>query len=119
MDAMTGFEEKKSLVVGSCIISEKGVMGVIGERSVEEELSALKKPLSMLLKSFSDKTESADDLVELRSAEILRISGALRAWTLVVLISSVGSEIFARLIVPGVYRTLQLRGREGSSVPRV
>lgn len=117
VDAMTGFEEKKSFVVASCIISEKGVMGVSGERSEVEELSAVKKPLSMLLKSLSELTESAEEFVEPRSAEVLRISGAFRAWTLVVLMSSVGSEIFARLIVPGAYRTLQLR--EASSLPRV
>lgn len=102
VDVMTGFEEKKSLVAGSDIMSEKGVMGVSGERSVEEELSALKKPLSVLLKSLSEEMEAAEELDEDDSAETLRISGALRAWTLVVLMSSVGREILARLMVPGV-----------------
>lgn len=92
-------------------------MGVIGERSEVEELSAVRKPLSMLLKSLSELMESADEVDEAMSAEVLRMSGAFRACTLVVLMSSVGSEIFARLIVPGVYRTLQLRGV--SSLPRV
>lgn len=98
-DAVAGLVEKKSLVVGS---SENGVKGVIGERSLEEELSALKKPLSILLKSLSEATEAADELDEDDSAEALRMSGAFNAWTLVVLMSSVGSEILVRSMVPGV-----------------
>lgn len=77
--ATTGLEEKKSFVLGSCIISEKGVMGVIGDRSEVEELSAVKKPLSMLLKSLSELIESADELDESKSAEVLRMSGAFSA----------------------------------------
>lgn len=78
-DVTIGFEEKKSFVAGSCIISENGVMGVRGERSLDDELSALRKPLSMLLKSLSDATEAADEPEEDVSAESLRISGAFRA----------------------------------------
>lgn len=114
-DVTSGFEEKKSFVAASCIISENGVMGVIGDKSVEEELSALKKLLSMLLKSLSEATEAADEPEESVSAENFRISGALRAWTFVVLMSSVGSEILARFMVPGRYWTLQLRGPAGCS----
>ena len=99
-------------------MSEKGVSGVMGLRSQDEELSALKKPLSMLEKSLSLWLwiESEEELLD--SAEVLRMSGALRASTLVVESSSVGREILARLIVPGAYLTVQDRGRAVSS-PRV
>lgn len=86
----------------SDIISENGVIGVMGERSVEDELSVLKKPLSILEKSLSEETEAAEEVVVVDSADILRISGAFNAWTFVVLMSSVGREILARLIVPGL-----------------
>lgn len=81
-------------------MSEKGVIGVIGERSLEEELSAVRKPLSMLLKSLSEETEAAEEPDD-DSADSLRISGAFKAWTFVVLRSSVGREILARFMVPG------------------
>lgn len=76
-DAMIGCEEKKSFVAGSCIMSEKGVVGVSGDRSTAEELPVLKKLLSILLKSLSE-IESADEF-EAVSAEVLRISGAANA----------------------------------------
>lgn len=55
------------------------MVGVIGERSEVEELSAVRKPLSMLLKSLSELMESADEVDEAMSAEVLRMSGAFRA----------------------------------------
>lgn len=115
---VTGLLEKKSLVSLPIPISEKGVNGVMGLREEEEELSAVKNPLSMLEKSLSLWIEP--DEVELVSErpETLRMSGALRAWTLVVESNSVGSEILARLMVPGAYLTVQERGRVFSS-PRV
>lgn len=101
-EEIAGLEEKKSLVAGSDMISEKGVIGVSGERSVDDALSALRKPLSILAKSLSEEIEAAEELEMVDSAEIFRISGAFKASTFVVLISSVGREILARLIVPGV-----------------
>lgn len=44
--------------------------------------------------SFPDEIEPVDD------PETLRISGAVKAWTLVVEINSVGREIRLRLMVP-------------------
>lgn len=90
----------------------------MGDRSVAEELSALRKLLSMLEKSLSELIESAEEAFELDSADVFLISGALSACTFVVNRSSVGSEIFARLIVPGVYLTVHDLGSAESS-PRV
>ena len=89
-----------------------------GLREEEEELSAVKNPLSMLEKSLSLWTESDEDELVSEPLETLRMSGALRAWTLVVERNSVGREILARLMVPGAYLTVQDRGR-GFSSPRV
>ena len=115
---MTGLLEKKSFVSLPRPKSEKGVNGVIGLRSEEEELSAVRKLLPMLEKSLSLWMELAEDELVSDPPETLRMSGALRAWTLVVERSSVGREILARLIVPGAYLTVQDRGRVFSS-PRV
>lgn len=71
--------EKKSLVSLPTPKSEKGVRGVTGERSVAEELSAVKNDLSMLEKSLSEWMESDEEELLLDSAETLRISGALSA----------------------------------------
>lgn len=111
-----GLLEKKSFFSPK---SENGVIGVTGESSEDEELSAVRNPLSILAKSESECTESAeeDDAVLDRVAPLL-ISGAFKASTFVVESNLVGREIFARLIVPGVYCTLHDRGRVVSS-PRV
>lgn len=111
---VVGLLEKKSLLSKSDI----GVIGVRGESSDVDELSAVRKPLSMLAKSESEWTESDDDDAVLDSAAPLEISGAFRASTFVVDSRAVGREILARLIVPGVYRTVHDRGRVVSS-PRV
>jgi len=113
----TGLLEKKSLLSLPNPISEKGVKGVIGLREEDEELSAVKKPLSMLEKSLSLWIESDEELAS-EPVDTLRMSGALRAWTLVVERSSVGREILALLMVPGAYFTVQDRG-SGFSSPRV
>lgn len=107
--------EKKSLLSKS----ESGVRGVSGESSEDEELSALRKLLSMLAKSESEWTESDEDDEVLESTALLWMSGAFRASTFVVDSSVVGNEILARLMVPGVYRTVHDRGRVVASSPRV
>lgn len=109
--------EKKSLVSFERPMSDMGVIGVMGESSEVDELSALRKLLSMLEKSLSELIEADEDEALLELAIALGMSGAVRAWTLVVEMSSVGSEIFARLIVPGVYLTVPDLGTWSS--PRV
>ena len=83
-------------------LSIAGVLGVAGEESFTEESSVmlLRKLVSIVEKSDSlpELTESAED-----EAETDLISGAVRAWTFVVEMSSVGREIMSRLIVPGAY----------------
>lgn len=91
------------------LASVAGVTGVAGPLLSTEELSLpalVRKLRSMVEKSESllDETEPADE------PEILRISGAVKAWTLVVEISSVGREMRLRSIVPGAYLTVVLRG---------
>ena len=112
-----GLLEKKSLASES----EKGVIGVTGERSEDDELSARKNPLSMLAKSESELIESEDEEALLDNPGFLRmISGAFMASTFVVESNSVGNDILARLIVPGVYLTVHDLGRVvDSSPPRV
>lgn len=114
-----GLLEKKSFVSLLRPKSEKGVSGVTGERSEVDELSALRKLLSILEKSLSEWIESDDEEVVLDSAETFLMSGAVKACTLVVDRNSVGREILARLIVPGAYLTVQERGTLGASSPRV
>ena len=53
--------------------------------------------------SLPEETEPEED------PEMLRISGAVNAWTLVVEINSVGREMRLRLMVPGAYLTVVLR----------
>jgi len=116
--AATGLLEKKSFVSLFRPRSEKGVRGVVRLRSEEEELSAVRKLVLMLEKSLSPWMELEEDELVSEPSEILRISGALRAWTLVVERSSVGREILARLIEPAVYLAVRDRGRTPSS-PRL
>lgn len=57
-----------------------------------------------------EKSESLlDEIDPVVDPEMLRISGAVRAWTLVVEISSVGREMRFRSMVPGAYLTVVLR----------
>jgi len=90
------------------LASFAGVTGVAGPLLSREEVSLpvlLRKLRSMVEKSESlaEETDPADD------PEILRISGAVRAWTLVVEINSVGKDMRLRSIVPGAYLTVVLR----------
>ena len=81
MDAaleMAGLLVKKSFKSLLIPKSENGVSGVAGERSAFDELSALRKPLSMLEKSLSLWTES-DELEPADSADTFRMSGAFKA----------------------------------------
>lgn len=114
-----GLLEKKSIVSWLRPRSERGVLGVIGLRSDVEELSAVRKLLSMLEKSLSLWIESEEDELLSEPPEDFRMSGALRAWTFVVERNSVGREILALLMVPGVYLTVRDRGRMVFSSPLV
>ena len=91
-----------------------GVLGVAGDDPSTEESSVmlLRKLVSMVEKSDSlpELTESAED-----EPETDLISGAVRAWTFVVEMSSVGREIISRLIVPGAYLGVPDRVKPGSS----
>lgn len=95
-----------------------GVTGVAGEDVSMDELSVLSKSLRKLLSNvekseFCELVEELDDRVSLLKLEI---SGAVKAWTFVVEINSVGSEIKSRRMLPAAYRTVLLRaGRSGSS----
>lgn len=107
MDGRKGtcFRSKNDLVS-----SEAGVTGVAGPLLSMEEASLpvlLRKLRSMVEKSdsFPDETDPEDD------PEMLRMSGAVNAWTLVVEINSVGREMRWRLMVPGGYLTLVPRWR--------
>lgn len=84
--------------------STPGVTGVAGDDPSTEESSLLwlRKLLSIVEKSesFAELIEAPDE------AEIDLISGAFRAWTFVVLMSSVGKEIISLLIVPAAYLTV-------------
>jgi len=79
--------------------SDTGVIGVIGLRSRLDVSVLLRKLLSMVLNSLSGSESAMEEDED--SLPILRMSGAFRAWTLVVLISLVGREIWVRLMVPG------------------
>jgi hypothetical protein len=84
--------------------STAGVIGVAGDddpSTEESSLLELRKLLSMVEKSesFAELIESPEDV----EVEIDLMSGAVNAWTLVVEMSSVGSEIISLLMVPGAY----------------
>lgn len=108
MTGLKGVLESKKPLDGS----RGGVTGVAGEDASMDELSvrswSLKKLLSKVEKSESslEPTEEPDDMVDLCRE---RISGALRACTLVVEISSVGEEIMSRRMLPAAYLTVLLR----------
>jgi len=92
--------------------SMRGVMGVAGDEASMEELSvrswSLRKLLSKVEKSESwlELTDEPEDSVDL---PIEGMSGALRAWTLVVEINSVGKEIMSRRMLPAAYLMVLLR----------
>lgn len=77
-----------------------GVMGVAGE----ESLLRTRKLRSMVEKSESFPECSDEELDD--ADENFPISGAVKACTLVVEMSSVGREIILRLMVPGAYLTV-------------
>lgn len=94
-----------------------GVIGVTGDDDPSIEESSLLEPRKLL--SMVEKSESFAELIESPEdveVEIDRISGAVNAWTLVVEMSSVGSEIISRLMVPGAYLVVpDLVSVDGSS----
>lgn len=105
-------ESKKDL------LSFTGVTGVAGPLLSTDEVSLaalLRKLLSMVEKpeSIPELSEAVDD------PETVLMSGAVKAWTLVVEINSVGREMRLRLIVPGVYLTLVPRWIEERSILRL
>lgn len=72
--------------------SEAGVTGVAGPLSSMDDVSL--SELLRKLRSIVEKSESlAEEMEAVEEPEALRISGAVNAWTFVVEISSVGSEI--------------------------
>lgn len=87
-----------------------GVTGVAGPLLSMEELSLpvlVRKLRSMVEKSESLTEENDPD----EDPEMDRISGAFKAWTLVVEINSVGREIRLRSMVPVANLTVVLRCR--------
>lgn len=86
-----------------------GVTGVIGEDSTDEvsvdELGELIKSESMCEKSRSLREAFHDPVGDIK----VLMSGAVSAWTFVVEMSSVGSEIRFRSIVPAGYFTVAVR----------
>ena len=94
--------------------SSAGALGVAGDDPSTDESSVilLRKLVSIVEKSDSlpELSESAED-----EPETDLISGAVRAWTFVVEMSSVGREIMFRLIVPGAYLAVPDRVKPTSS----
>jgi hypothetical protein len=84
--------------------SVAGVTGVAGPLLSRDEPSLLERLRK--LRSIVEKSESFPVIEPAVDDERLRISGAVKAWTLVVEINSVGREMRVRLIVPWGYRTL-------------
>lgn len=105
-EARAGMADTGSFTSKNDLVSSvAGVTGVAGPLLSIDEVSLpvlLRKLRSMVEKSdsFPEKNEPADD------PELLRMSGAVNAWTLVVEINSVGREMRLRLMVPGEYLTL-------------
>jgi len=98
--------------------SVAGVTGVPGPLLSTEEVSL--PVLVRKLRSMVEKSESLPDEIDpAEEPEMLRISGAVNAWTLVVEISSVGREMRLRSMVPGAYLTVVLRGIVVCSVLRL
>ena len=96
------FESKNDLA------SVTGVTGVAGPLLSTEEVSL--PVLVRKLRSMVEKSESLPEEIEpVDDPETLRISGAVKAWTLVVESSSVGKEMRFRSMVPEAYLTVVLR----------
>lgn len=94
------FTSKKDLAS-----SVAGVTGVAGPLLSTEEESLLERLRK--LRSIVEKSESfVEEIEPEEDDDALRMSGAVRACTLVVEINSVGREMRVRLIVPCAYRTL-------------
>jgi hypothetical protein len=76
----------------------------MGDDSVEEVSGEVAGVLRKLLE-MDEKSESSAERKEAldEALEADRISGALKAWTLVVERSSVGKEILERSMVPAAY----------------
>jgi len=105
------FTSKKDLA------SVAGVTGVAGPLLSTEEVSL--PVLVRKLRSMVEKSESlAEEMEPDEEPEMLRMSGAVKAWTLVVEINSVGRDMRLRLMVPGVYLTVLLRSTGAFSVFR-
>ena len=90
---------------GACLESKNdrpsfaGVIGVAGPLLSSDEASLAE--LERKLRSMVEKSESLAEPIEpVEDSEACRMSGAVKAWTLVVEINSVGSEMRLRLIVP-------------------
>jgi len=100
------------------LASVAGVTGVAGPLLSTDEVSL--PAWVRKLRSIVEKSESLPDEIDpVEDPEMLRISGAVRAWTLVVEISSVGREMRLRSMVPGAYLTVVLRCMGTCSVLRL
>lgn len=87
--------------------SVAGVTGVAGPLLSTDELSF--PVLERKLLSMVEKSESlADEIDPVDDPEVLRMSGAVKACTLVVEINSVGKEMRVRSMVPDGYLTVAL-----------
>lgn len=115
IDGRTGvvcFRSKNDLA------SVAGVTGVAGPLLSTEEVSL--PVLARKLRSMVENSESLPDEIDpAEDPEMLRMSGAFKAWTLVVEISSVGRDMRFRSMVPGAYLTVVLRGIGACSVLRL
>jgi len=104
--AAIGFPASKNPFASSLA----GVMGLTGDDAIDDESGVVADELRKL-RSMVENSESLLELIEEpeEDEEILRISGAVRAWTFVVEISSVGRDMRLRLMVPAGYRTVIAR----------
>lgn len=89
---------------------------VIGDDSMGETSGELAGVLRKLLEMDAESEPSAERNESLDEAlEMVRMSGALSAWTLVVEMSSVGKEMLDRLMVPAAYLKEASEGAEEAS----
>lgn len=103
---------------GVCFRSKNDFASIAGVTGVEGPLLSTEEAslpvLFRKLRSIVEKSESLPEEIEPEDdPEMLLISGAVRACTLVVEINSVGKEMRLRSIVPGAYLTVVLRCIEG------
>ncbi len=107
-EAMAGSIGAVSFVSKNDFASVAGVIGVAGPLLSREAVSL--PVLLRKLRSMVEKSESFPELIDpADDPDMFRMSGAVRAWTLVVEINSVGREMRLRSIVPGAYLTVVLR----------